>query len=585
MAVTEVKQKFIVKPTFGAPDLCTAWQANALTQSFSLDTGSGTLDGALKLRLEIKSALLPTTATPLAALELDPEFGDWNDFVWSAGQMNQPLNGQSQRVLWEVLMVKLPATEELAERWVTLWTGKLTLKAHGASLTAPNPPAPDTALTQDEADELYATIAAFEALEARVGELEEGGATDAVLFTTQALTDPQKTQARANVGAVIGTDVQAYSAKLAAIAALTWAVDKLIYLTGTGTVASSTLTAAARTLLAAATAENQRIALGLPTNTLAMQSAQSLTLEGADAQVPLMSITGAEFTEFETTVDAIRFNQAMNNLNEVCHFITLAATSSSYPIGGSSVFRFLSQDVEQFAFNFDGSPRIAAGRQSAWRTQLGLGSAATMAGPSGAIVGTTDSQTLSNKTLVSPILGTPTSGDLGNCTNIPASQLSGNVSVARILNALAAVTGSIIPDANQTRSLGSALLRFNQVYGHTFSASTYFIFSNGAGLMSSGDGIIRLTNGAETGFTKLQFGGTGASHPSWERNGANFEAKTANGASFVDVTVAQARQRPAASVTPAANGELVFEATSNTQVTVKLKGSDGTVRSAVLTLS
>ena len=43
--------------------------------------------------------------------------------------------------------------------------------------------------------------------------------------------------------------------------------------------------------------------------------------------------------------------------------------------------------------------------------------------------------------------------------------------------------------------------------------------------------------------------------------------------------------KPAASATPANNGDLTFEATSNTSVTVKLKGSDGTVRSAVLTLA
>lgn len=42
---------------------------------------------------------------------------------------------------------------------------------------------------------------------------------------------------------------------------------------------------------------------------------------------------------------------------------------------------------------------------------------------------------------------------------------------------------------------------------------------------------------------------------------------------------------PGSSVTPSANGDLVFEATSNTTVTVKLKGSDGTVRSGTITLS
>jgi hypothetical protein len=42
---------------------------------------------------------------------------------------------------------------------------------------------------------------------------------------------------------------------------------------------------------------------------------------------------------------------------------------------------------------------------------------------------------------------------------------------------------------------------------------------------------------------------------------------------------------PAASATPAINGQLTFEATSNTSLTVKFKGSDGTVRTNVLTLA
>jgi len=42
---------------------------------------------------------------------------------------------------------------------------------------------------------------------------------------------------------------------------------------------------------------------------------------------------------------------------------------------------------------------------------------------------------------------------------------------------------------------------------------------------------------------------------------------------------------PGASVTPVDNGDIVFEATSNTTFTVKLKGSDGVVRSGTITLA
>lgn len=43
--------------------------------------------------------------------------------------------------------------------------------------------------------------------------------------------------------------------------------------------------------------------------------------------------------------------------------------------------------------------------------------------------------------------------------------------------------------------------------------------------------------------------------------------------------------RPASSVSPAANGDLVIEATSNTTLTLKLRGSDGITRTGTITLS
>lgn len=100
--------------------------------------------------------------------------------------------------------------------------------------------------------------------------------------------------------------------------------------------------------------------------------------------------------------------------------------------------------------------------------------------------------------------------------------------------------------------------------GLTVAAASFVAWSGRSQMLSGADGTVTLLNAAGTGFTRLGFGGTTSSFPSFARSNANVQLGLADGSNWTNLQLGSLALRPDTALTAggATNMSVAFSSSS-----------------------